>query len=243
MALPLPHSRGIHSFGRGTVRICRRGTGNDIVVVALWRPRVKNAVNDDMYLDMIDILAQSSHDSSITAIVLTGAESYFSSGADLKDGNFESEDGRGRDTLHRPAGRFMMALLAFPKVIVAAVQGPAVGIGFTLLLHCDLCLCTEQATFWAPFTRIALVPELCSSATFIETIGLSKANELLLLGKKIDAKTALDWNICSQIVGGCDQSGNPFHENSLASVACQQLDRHLLSLPLGGKTSQVSESW
>ena len=73
-------------------------------------------------------------------------------------------------------------------------------------------------------------------------MGMSKANELLLLGKKIDAKTALDWNICSQIVPGCDQSGNPFHPKSLGSITCDQIDNHILKLPLGDKTSEVREA-
>jgi enoyl-CoA hydratase/carnithine racemase len=105
------------------------------------------------------------------------------------------------------------------------------------LLHCDLVHCTPSATFWAPFTRLALVPELCSSVTFRETIGLSKANELLLLSREIGAQTAVDWGICSRVLHDCDTSGDPFHSRSLASQLCCEIDARLLSLPKGPQTA------
>jgi peroxisomal 3,2-trans-enoyl-CoA isomerase len=226
-------------FGRGTLKICRRGKERSILLVALHRPRSMNAFNDDMYEDLIDLMNATIEDDSIAAIVLTGTGEYFSSGADLKNGNFHPEAG-GRRTLQKPAGRFMMALIAYPKIIAAAVQGPAVGIAVTLLMHCDLVHASKVATFWAPFTRLALVPELCSSVTFRESMGLSKANELLLLGKKIDAATAFNYNIASRVV---DQSTNPNDKTSFDSTnnvvenLCTELDRSLLSLPLGARTS------
>ena len=82
------------------------------------------------------------------------------------------------------------------------------------------------------------VPELCSSATFIESMGLSKANEMLLLGKKIDAETALQWNICSQVVRGTNTE-DPFHYDSLANNMAREVDERLLKLPLGDRTGQV----
>ena len=225
------------SYGRGNLKVCRRGKKGSILQVDLSRPHVMNAFNDDVYEDLIDLMRDSAKDSSVSALVLTGTGDFFSSGADLKSGAFTPEP-NGRQTLHKPAGRFMMAIIAYPKILAAAVQGPAIGIAVTLLMHCDLVHCTPKATFWAPFTRLALVPELCSSHTFMESMGLSKANELLLLGKKIDATTALNWNICSQIVRDADTSGDPFHPQSLASQMCQELDKRLLSLPNGDKTAQ-----
>ena len=161
--LPPPESTSVQVFGRGNIHICRQGQQNSVLIVSLWRPHVKNAFHDDLYLDLIDVLASVTADRTVSAIVLTGTGHYFSSGADLKNGSFlpEEENDRGRDTVHKPAGRFMMALLAFPKIIAAAVQGPAVGIGVTLLLHCDLVYCTERSTFWAPFTRLALGECVC----------------------------------------------------------------------------------
>ena len=194
-----------------------------------------------VYEDLIDIMNFVEHDPTFSAIVLTGSGPYFSSGADLSTGAFVPEP-NGRRTRNKPAGRFMLSLIRFPKILASAVNGPAVGIAVTLLMHCDLVHCSDKATFWAPFTRLALVPELCSSATFIESHGLSKANELLLLGKKIDADTALNWNICSKVVN-IEGAIDPFHTNSLASKMCTEIDKKLLSLPLGERTSEYFVSF
>jgi peroxisomal 3,2-trans-enoyl-CoA isomerase len=223
------------SFGRGNIWVCRRGIKGNILLVAMTRSQTHNAFNDALYEDLIDVLELAASDTTISAIILTGRGPYFSSGADLKGGSFAPEHG-GRKTLQKPAGRFMMALVAFPKIVAAAVQGPAVGIGVTLLMHCDLVFCSSRATFWVPFTRLALVPELCSSVTFIESMGLSKANELLLLGRKIGAQTALSWNICSRVVE--NNVDDPFAGDSLASLVVGELDKRLFSLPLGDRTSE-----
>lgn len=125
------------------------------MIVALDRLQVKNAFNDDVYLDLVDVLQQVEQDDSLVAIVLTGNGPYFSSGADLK-ALTRSPGAMGNKTLERPTGKFMMSLIGFSKVMAVAVNGPAVGIGVTLLLHCDLVICAERASFWAPFTRLAL---------------------------------------------------------------------------------------
>ena len=142
-----------------------------------------------------------------------------------------------RSTLLAPFADLDAVTEAVPKILAAAVNGPAVGIAVTLLMHCDLVHCTSNATFWAPFTRLALVPELCSSVTFRETMGLSKTNELLLLSREIDAQTAVDWGISSRVVHDCDLSGDPFHEGSLSSRMCREIDERLLSLPKGSQTA------
>lgn len=192
-----------------------------------------------VYEDLISIMDVVENEPSLSAIVLTGTGPYFSSGADIKNGTFEASPS-GRQTRNLPAGRFMLTLIQFPKILAAAVNGPAVGIACTLLLHCDLVHCSPTATFWAPFTRLALVPELCSSTTFIESHGLSKANELLLLGRRIDAETALQFNICSRVVPSSTlaRTDDPFDESSLGSQLCDEIDRKLLSLPLGDKTAE-----
>jgi len=221
---------------RGALSIARRGS---ILIVAINRPRLKNALNDAYYEDMIDIFDSSAADDSVSALVLTGVGSYYSSGADLSTTDF-SVSGRDphRKMYLQPAGRFMMAILSYPKVLAAAVNGPVVGIALAALMHCDLVRCSPTATFWGPFTRLALIPELCSSHTFISTMGIAKANEMLLLGKRVDAQTAVEYNIVSKIVHDVDTSGNPFHPNSLASQLCRDIDRSLLSLPVGKKTAE-----
>eukprot|EP00529_Nitzschia_sp_RCC80_P026328 CAMPEP_0113491666 /NCGR_PEP_ID=MMETSP0014_2-20120614/27672_1 /TAXON_ID=2857 /ORGANISM="Nitzschia sp." /LENGTH=348 /DNA_ID=CAMNT_0000385461 /DNA_START=1 /DNA_END=1048 /DNA_ORIENTATION=+ /assembly_acc=CAM_ASM_000159 len=227
--------------------------GLSLAVVAIDRPSVRNAINDDVYLDLIDILHQTSQDSQSAGIILTGAGSYFTSGADLKlffNGSSSSSSSSSsstkkkdtRPTLEKPAGRFMMTLLEYPKLICAAVNGPAVGIGTTLLLHCDLVFASRRhAKFWSPFPRrIALVPELCSSVTFLSTMGLAKTNELLLLGNEIDAPTAYTWGICSRLVddntGSIDDVKDPFHPTSLASRMAVEIETKLLMLPRSTRT-------
>lgn len=225
------------ALGSGTLQVCRRGRNGNVILAAMARPDRRNALNDASYEDLIALLRLSARDPSVACIVLTGFGDFFSSGADLKAGGFEPTR-EGRQTLHKPAGRFMMEIISFPKILAAAVQGPAVGIAVTLLMHCDIVHCTPRTTFWAPFSRLALVPELCSSVTFLQTMGLSKANELLLLGKLISADKAMEWNICSEIVKGCDESGDPFHRASLASRLCDTIDQKLLNLPQGAATAE-----
>jgi enoyl-CoA hydratase/carnithine racemase len=226
------------SFGHGTLRICRRGTNKSIVLVALDRPKQYNAFDDTVYEDLTSILLLTKADNTVSAIVLTGVGSYFSSGANLKNGNFEPEPVPGRQTvLTKPVGQFMYTLISYPKLLAAAVNGPAVGIGVTLLMHCDIVHCTTTATFWLPFTRLALVPELCSSITFTETFGLSKANELLVLGKKINAQTAYEWNLCSKVITNYDTTGDPFiPTNSIGNLLCTDIDQSILQLPVGHRT-------
>ena len=97
----------------GTLQIARRGKQNSILLVALHRPKVKNAFNDDLYLDLIALLQQVAVDDTLSAIVLTGTGPYFSSGADLNQ-MVDVDDERGM--IDKPPGRFMMELLKFPKV-------------------------------------------------------------------------------------------------------------------------------
>ncbi len=161
-----------------TLLIARRGKKQSILLVALNRQKVKNAFNDQQYLDLISIMSEIEKDESIHAMVLTGMGTYFSSGADLSQTNFGDEDEdedenendtnggggtrkRKMGTIDRPAGQFMMTMLSFTKVLCCAVNGHAVGIGVTLLPHCDLVYCTKNATFWVPFTSKYEVQSYC----------------------------------------------------------------------------------
>ena len=237
--IPRPDDRSITSFGKlqteHNLRLGRRGNKGNIILVALCRPRVKNAFNESLYRDLTHLLHLSADDPTIDALVLTGTGTYFSSGADIT--TLSSNDSM-RSTLSMS---FMMEVLKFPKVFCAAVNGPAIGIGVTLLLHCDICYCSSDATFWLPFSRIALVPEFCSSVLLLERMGLSKANDLLLLGKKIDAPTAKEVNICSQIIhlSTCKNRENPFEEHNIGDIMCQELDDHLFRMPHASATSRI----
>jgi len=226
-----------HLYGRGTLKVCRKGHSQSIAIAAFARPKTMNAFNDDLYIDLVGLMNDVAVDDSIAALVITGNGKYFSSGADLKNGIHRQKPAGGRQTISNPAGRFMMSIINFPKLLAAAVQGPAVGIAVTMLFHCDLVHLSSTATLWAPFTRLALVPELCSSVTFQETMGTSKANELLLLGRRIDAKTAFEWNICSRVVDAQPSGDELADPKSLVNIMCKELDKKLLQLPLGNRTA------
>lgn len=242
-AARMPFSTTVATKFGATLLVCQR---QHTLIVALNRPRVRNAFNDDMYSDLVHVLYQATHDDSVAAVVLTGCGPYFSSGADLNHtvssmmASSTEKQPYGRQSSYLPAGRFMRALLLFPKVLAVAVNGPAVGIAVTLLFHCDLVVCSPNSSFWVPFTRLALVPEFCSSKTFVQTMGMAKTNELLLLGRKIDAPTAVNWNICSRILTNSQDNDvvDPFAPNSVASQLTQELERLLFALPHGPLTSR-----
>jgi peroxisomal 3,2-trans-enoyl-CoA isomerase len=226
-----------------------------ILLVALNRQKVKNAFNDEQYLDLISVLTKVETDETLHAIVLTGMGNYFSSGADLSSTNFGEDDSnedeeeevagkeqpsRKKGMIDRPAGQFMMKLLSFPKLICCAVNGPAVGIGVTLLPHCDLVYCTKYSTFWTPFTRIALTPEFSSSVTFVETMGLACANEMLILGEKINAQKAVSNHLCIKIVEECShECTDAFAPDSIGRMVCQILVDKLFSLPSSEATARI----
>lgn len=127
-----------------------------VVTLTLNRPSRKNAFDYALYDALSAALERAAADERILVAVVTGAGDYFSSGADLKAADMPETS-----AARSPVGRFMQTVLQFPKILVAAVNGPAVGIGTTLLPHCDMSFACESATFWAPFSRIAVVPEFC----------------------------------------------------------------------------------
>jgi enoyl-CoA hydratase/carnithine racemase len=234
------------SFGRGTVRVCSRCNQRDkkqsslvLWIVALDRPALLNAFNDDMYLDLVDLLQASSLDNSVAGIVFSGMGSYFSSGADLRQ--VRNKIGKQQlDMWNAPAGLFMRAVICYDKILAAAVHGPAVGIGVTLLPHCDLVWCHQDCTFQVPFQRLALVPELSSSVTFPALMGTLNANEMLLLGRVIDADTAKNYNLVSRVIpkvgNDLNEGYDPFHPQSLTSQLCCEIHGKLLRLPCSMNT-------
>ena len=131
-----------------------------------------NAFNNDLFQDLIDLMNDTARDERVAALVITGTGKFCSSGADLKNSQLLFQQPPNEHQTHlAPPRRFMLTLLEYPKIIAAAVNGPAVGIACIMLLHFYLVHCRPNATFWAPLTRLALVPELCSSVTFRETMG------------------------------------------------------------------------
>lgn len=166
-----------------------------ITTLRFNRPEKKNAITSAMYSDLADGMDAARDDPSTRVVIILGSEDIFTAGNDLKD-FLETPPQRG----DQPVFRFLRALSSFPKPVIAGVSGPAVGIGTTLLLHCDLVLATTEASFSMPFVDLALVPEAASSLLLPKLIGPHRAARHLLLGEPFDAATALDYGLLSGIV-------------------------------------------
>ena len=157
-----------------------------VLEARLNRPEKKNALTGAMYDGISEILEQASSTNSIRAVLLTAEGSTFTAGNDLAE--FLSLTGALSGS---PQGRFVRALAGTTKPIVAAVQGIAVGIGTTMLLHCDLVYGTPDVKLSTPFVDMGLVPEAGSTLLFPAYIGLQRASALLLLGETLGAEAAV----------------------------------------------------
>ena len=166
-----------------------------VLEIRLNRPDKKNALTRDMYAAMSDAMEASNTDPAIRVIILTGTGDAFTSGNDVRD--FQA---RAATNTASPAGRFLPAISTLKKPLIAAVNGAAIGIGTTMLMHADLIVAARSARFLMPFTALGLVPEAGSSMLVPQAIGLRRANAMLLLGDGIDAATAADWGLINQVV-------------------------------------------
>src|SRR5690554_2439543 len=167
-----------------------------VMRIHLNRPEKKNALTQHMYQIMNDALADANaREDDIAAVLMTGAGDVFCAGNDL--GDFLRH---GEMNANSPVFQFLTTIASVHVPIVAAVQGPAVGIGTTLLLHCDLVYAADTARFVMPFVDMGLVPEAASSQLVPLLCGHTKASELLLLGEAIDAYDAERYNIVNKVV-------------------------------------------
>lgn len=157
-----------------------------VVQVTMNRPERKNALDRASYAGLIAAIAAAEADASVRAILLTGAGGTFTSGNDIKD--FAMAAAAGDSS--RVAIDFLEVISTAKKPIVAAVEGFAVGIGTTMLLHCDLAFAARSATFRLPFVTLGLCPEGGSSYLLPLVAGSKKAAELLMLGEAFNAETA-----------------------------------------------------
>jgi enoyl-CoA hydratase/carnithine racemase len=165
-----------------------------ICTIRINRADKKNAITGAMYAEMADALEQAERDQSIRVVLLTGSSGIFSSGNDIID--FLQNPPSDGDA---PVARYMRALASFPKPVVAAVAGPAVGIGTTLLLHCDLVYADSTAVFQLPFVNIGICPEFASSYLIPRMMGHVRAAELLLLADRFDAAKAREYGLINAV--------------------------------------------
>jgi enoyl-CoA hydratase/carnithine racemase len=166
-----------------------------VFVLQLHRPDKKNALTQTMYKAMADGILGADKDPSIRVILIRGSEDCFTSGNDVND--FVKSPDMGTE---RPSVQFMKAIAQASKPVIAAVGGLAIGIGTTMLLHCDLVYAAEDAFFQLPFTRLGLCPEAGSSVLLPQIVGHQRASELLLLGERFSAAKAKEYGMINEVL-------------------------------------------
>jgi 2-(1,2-epoxy-1,2-dihydrophenyl)acetyl-CoA isomerase len=195
--------------------------------ILLNRPEALNAWNEQFGRDLLDAVTTVAEDDSLRALLITGAGRGFSSGADLKEQR--SDSARARDSATRDVSGvpdlsarlketyhpIITRLREMPKPVVAAVNGPAVGIGCSLALAADLIIAAESAYFLLAFVNIGLVPDGGSTAFLPARIGYARAAEMAMLGERVPSEQALDWGLVNRVVPDAE----------LDSTAAELLDR------------------
>lgn len=166
-----------------------------ISTITFNRVGKKNSITSSMYATLADLFEAAATDAAVRVVVLQGDVAVFSAGNDIAD--FLQNP---PDTLDAPVFRLMRAVAAFPKPLLAAVCGPAVGIGTTLLFHCDLVYAGDNAAFSMPFVNLGLCPEAASSLLVPQMLGYHRAAEALLLGEPFFAEAALEVGLVNRIL-------------------------------------------
>jgi enoyl-CoA hydratase/carnithine racemase len=176
-----------------TVLVRREGA---VLVLTLNRAEKKNALTGAMYSALADALGQANQESDIAAILILGQPGIFCAGNDIKDFIGFAMSG----SLGAPILAFLRALVANQKPLVAGVDGGAIGIGTTMILHCDYALASERAVFATPFVDLALVPEAGSSLIVPQLMGQRLAFEMLVMGERFDAARARETGLVNRVV-------------------------------------------
>lgn len=166
-----------------------------VLHLALARPDKKNALTRAMYAALAEALTQAAGDAEVRAVVMSGEGGSFTAGNDLLD--FMMDPPKDETS---PVFQFLDAAVRFPKPLIAAVEGVAIGIGTTILLHCDLVYAAPDARFKMPFTDLGLVPEAGASLLIPRLAGGVRAAELLLLGEMFSSETAREVGLVNALV-------------------------------------------
>jgi enoyl-CoA hydratase/carnithine racemase len=191
-----------------------------VMIVTLNRADKKNALNNAMYRVLGDALARAEKDSAVRVVLLQAEGDAFTSGNDLGDFAAVAAGTLKREDMHSTA--FLSGLAHAQKPIVAAVQGLAVGIGVTMLLHCDLVFVADDAKLTTPFVNLGLVPEAASSMLLQARIGYARAFQMFALGEPVDGRTAAAMGLANASL--------PAHELHAKALAAA---RTLASKPIG----------
>ncbi|MDE2418357.1 MAG: enoyl-CoA hydratase [Burkholderiales bacterium] len=177
-------------------------TTEGVMTLTINRPNKKNSLTQAMYGALADGLAQAAADSAIRVAVIQGHVAIFSAGNDI--GDFLNGP---TSTLESPVYRFLQGIAQFPKPLIAAVCGPAVGVGTTMLFHCDLVYAGDNAAFSMPFVNLGLCPEAASSLLVPQMMGYHRAAEALLLGEPFMAEAAMEVGLVNRVVPPTEANG------------------------------------
>ena len=170
-------------------------TEDGVTTLTFNRVDKKNSITAAMYAALADAVEAARDDTAVRCVVFQGHETIFSAGNDI--GDFLNNPPAGEDA---PVFRFLRAMATFPKPLLAGVCGPAVGIGTTLLLHCDLVYAGDNAAFSMPFVNLGLCPEAASSLLVPQMMGYHRAAEALLLGDPFMAEAALEVGLVNRVL-------------------------------------------
>jgi len=169
-----------------------------VLSVTLARPEKKNAITQAMYAALSAATERARTDDAVRVLLFRGEGDSFSAGNDIAD--FIAIGSQTSEPLDMSVFRFLKALADLDKPAVAAVRGRAVGIGLTLLLHCDMVVVAEDALLSAPFINLALAPEAASSLLLPAVLGHQRAFEVFAMGEPIEGRTALAWGLANRAV-------------------------------------------
>ena len=170
---------------------------NGILVIEFNRPEKKNSITAAMYQIMADALRDAQGDAAVRVILFCGKRDVFTAGNDLED--FLNSDSQG-ELADRPVAEFMLQLTQATKPVLAAVAGAAIGIGTTMLLHCDLVYAADNAKFSMPFAKLGLCPEFASSMLLPQLVGYHRAAEKLFLGESFSAQEAFEMGLINKVL-------------------------------------------
>ena len=173
-----------------------------VMTITFNRLDKKNSITSTMYAAMADAVAQAEADPSVRVVVFQGHESIFSAGNDI--GDFLNQP---PSTQESPVFRFLRGIATFEKPLLAAVAGPAVGIGTTMLFHCDLVYAGDNAAFSMPFVNLGLCPEAASSLLAPRMFGYHRAAEALLMGEPFFAEAAQEVGLVNRVVPPTEVNG------------------------------------
>jgi enoyl-CoA hydratase/carnithine racemase len=185
----------------------KTATLNGVATIEIARPEKKNALTVAMYQAMADALVAAREDAAVRAVLITGQPGIFTSGNDIED-FMTRAPGQGSDALDSPVFRFMHALLGCDKPVVAAVTGAAIGIGTTMLLHCDFVYVSDEARLAMPFVALGLVPEFAASLVVPQLMGARRAAEKLLLGDPFTPEQAVECGIANAVLPASEVVGH-----------------------------------